>query len=139
MAALAVAIVAMNSGCKEETSVSGEVTYNGEPVGFGYVTFHAQGGGRSFSASIASGSYQATEAMPGKYRAIVTGSRRINHYSSSADAYANAPKAGQHVSESTSYIEPEATGNSQECEVVGGKQTIDFKVVDESRPKPKES
>ena len=129
----------MSSGCKEETSVSGEVTYNGEPVGFGYVTFHAQGGGRSFSAPIASGSYQASEATPGTYRAIVTGSRRLNHYSSSADAYANAPKAGQHVSESTSYIEPEAAGNSRECEIASGKQTIDFKVVDESRPKPKDS
>jgi hypothetical protein len=128
--------VVFSTGCgKETTSVSGEVTYNGVPIEIGYLSLSPVGKGRSVAAPINQGSYKIPDAQPGKYTAVATGSRKINYYSRSDDAYANAPKSGGHISEAADYIAPDAEGNSREIEIVAGDQQMDFAVTGAPMPK----
>ena len=51
------------AGCETKTTVSGTVTYNGEPVQKGYMSFAPSGGkGQSFAAPIVDGQYSVAEA-----------------------------------------------------------------------------
>ncbi|MGD9635766.1 MAG: hypothetical protein AB7G28_12630 [Pirellulales bacterium] len=124
------------SGCgKPSTSVTGEVTYNGVPVENGYMAFSPIGHGRSFAAPIANGQYSVAEALPGKFTVVASGTRKLNHYSNSAEAYANAnPNAG-HVAEAADYIAPDAEGNSKEIEINSGDQQLDLAITGPPMPK----
>lgn len=129
---LVVALTGCGSGT---TSISGEGTYNGVAIENGYISFSPIGSGRSIAGPIANGKYTIAEAIPGKYTAVIIGSRKIDHYSSSADAYANSgPNAG-HISEATDYIAQDADGNSKEVEITSGEQKMDFAITGPPMPK----
>jgi hypothetical protein len=124
------------TGCGDSsTSISGEVKYNGVPVEEGYLSFSPVGNGQSVAAPIANGNYTIAEATPGKYTAVAIGTRKINHYSSSAEAYANAGKNSGHVSEAADYIAPDAEGNGKEVEITSGEQKLDFAITGPPMPK----
>src|SRR5262249_26967952 len=91
------------SGCEKKTSINGTVTYNATPIENGYISFSPKKRGRTLASPIKDGQYSIAEATPGKYTAVVIGTRKINHYSTSAEAYANAAK-NPHVSEAADYI-----------------------------------
>lgn len=116
-------------GCQSKTSVSGSVTYNGAPVEQGYVTFNPQASGTAFAAPVKDGKYEVAEAKPGTYTVVVVGTKKLDHYSSSAEAYQHAAKNNGHVAEEADYIALDAEGNNQPCEVASGAQTIDFAVT----------
>ena len=122
------------SGCEKKTSISGTVTYNATPVENGYISFSPKKSGRTLAGPIADGRYSIAEATPGKYTAVVIGTRKINHYSTSAEAYANAGK-NAHVSEAADYIAQEAAGNNKEVDVSAGPQTFDFAISGPPAPK----
>lgn len=126
---------AVLAGCESKTSVSGEVTYNGTLVENGYMSFSPVGKGRSIAAPIASGRYSIPEAISGTYTAVAIGTRKINHYSSSADAYANADPNAGHLSEAADYIAADAQGNSKQVEITSGDQKLDFAITGPPMPK----
>ncbi len=88
---LSLAIIAI-SGCGKKTSIAGKVTYNATPVENGYISFSPKGSGQTVAGPITDGKYSIEEAKPGHYTAIIVGRKKINHYSTSAEAYANAGK-----------------------------------------------
>ena len=90
--------------------------------------------GHAFSAPVSSGRYKIAEIPPGKYTAVAIGTRKINHYSTSAEAYAAAAKDAGHVSEAADYIAQDADGNSKEVEVVGGEQALDMAIKGPKSP-----
>jgi hypothetical protein len=123
-------------GCQQETVVSGTVTYNGQPVEKGMVSFKPSGGtGQSFGAPIENGAYEAKQAKPGAWTAVIVGVKRIDFAMSSDEAakkaneqkMAGSPLAG-HVSEAADYIPENAEGNSKTVDITSGLQTIDFEV-----------
>lgn len=124
------------SGCEQKTAVSGKVTYNGQPVEKGNITFRPNGGtGRSFGAKIANGVFTADQARPGSYTAAVVGVKKIDFAMSSEEAARkaneNKAKLGQlagQVSEAADYIPEDAEGNGKTVEITAGSQTIDFDV-----------
>lgn len=120
-------VVVAASGCEKKTSVAGKVTYNATPVENGYISFSPKGSGQTVAGPIADGKYSIEEAKPGRYTAIIVGRKKINHYSTSAEAYANAGK-NAHVSEATDYIGEQAEGNSKEVDLSSGAQTFDFAI-----------
>lgn len=131
---LCLAIAAL-AGCKQNAnSISGQVTYNGTPVENGYISFGPVGSGRSIAAPIVNGEFSIAEVAPGKYTAVASGTRRINHYSSSAEANANAKKFAGHASEAADYIAPDAEGNSQQVEITSGDQKLDFAITGPPMP-----
>jgi len=128
---MAAAFTGCNGGT---TSVSGEVTYNGVPVENGYVTFNPVGKGRAFAAPVTNGTYTVDKPTTGKFTAVAAGYRKLNHYSSSAEAYAHAQKNGGHVSEAADYIAPDAAGNSKQVEIISGDQQLDFAITGPPMP-----
>ena len=131
-----VAVLALLVGCGDSVAtVTGSVTYNGEPVKKGYISFQPSNGrGKSFAAPIAEGAYYAEQAIPGRMTAIIAGTREVNFYASSAESYQKADearKAGRlaDVAEAADYIVPDAEGNSKEVEILPGDQTLDFSIT----------
>lgn len=116
------------TGCQKNTSIDGTVTYNSKPVENGYISFSPKSSGSTLAGQITDGKYSIPEAKPGAYTAVVVGRKKINHYSTSAEAYANAAK-NAHVSEAADYIAQEAAGNNKQVDVGPGAQTIDFAIT----------
>lgn len=116
-------------GCGETTSVTGTVEYNGTPVENGYFSLTPAEKGRSFAAPIKNGVYEIAEAEPGSYTATAIGTKKVNHYASSAEAYANASKRGGHMSEAADYIPAKAEGNSETVEIQPGDQTVNLTIT----------
>jgi hypothetical protein len=116
------------TGCERKTSINGTVTYNAKPVENGYISFSPKKSGNTLAGEITDGKYSISEAKPGAYTAVVVGRKKINHYSSSADAYANASK-NAHVSQAADYIAQEAAGNNKDVDVSSGSQTMDFAIT----------
>lgn len=119
-------------GCEQKTVVTGKVTYNGQPVEKGAISFRPSGPGQSFGANIKDGAYEAPQAKPGSWMALIVGVREIDHSLSSGDAAKKAAEnktpdhlAG-HVSQAADYIAPDAEGNSKQVEITAGSQTLDF-------------
>lgn len=131
---LCVALLAL-SGCEKKTAITGNVTYNGVPVEDGYIAFTPKGSGRTVAGPIANGKFSIAEAVPGHYTATATGTRKINHYKTSAEAYANASKNGGHIAEAADYIAADAAGNSKEVDVNTGEQAFDFAITGPPMPK----
>jgi hypothetical protein len=120
---------AILSGCQRKTSVTGTVTYNAKAVENGYISFNPKNSGTAVASEITDGKYSISEAVPGSYTAIIVGRKKINHYSTSAEAYANAAKSGAHMAEAADYIAPEAAGNNKAVDLNTGSQTLDFAVT----------
>ena len=63
-------------GCRKSvpTSVSGAVTFKGQPIEKGYVTFYPDDGGTetTIGCDIKDGAYKITDIKPGKRRVLVT-------------------------------------------------------------------
>jgi hypothetical protein len=136
------AAIALLVGCGQNiASVTGSVTYNGQPVKKGFISFQPSNGqGKSFAAPIADGVYTAPQAVPGNMTAIITGTREVNFYASSAESYQKANEAQKSgkladVAEAADYIAPDAEGNSKEVEVQPGDQTLDFAITGAPIPK----
>ncbi|MFO0788468.1 MAG: hypothetical protein U0805_03360 [Pirellulales bacterium] len=128
-------VLVLLAGCNQKTSISGNVTYNGNPIENGYVSFNPKAHGRTIAGQITNGKYSIEEATPGQFTVLVTGTKKLNHAASSADAYATAAKTGAHVLEAADYIAPEAEGNGQEVQIAAGAQTMDFAVTGPPIPK----
>jgi hypothetical protein len=124
------------------TTVSGTVTYNGEPVEQGAITFRpADGQGQSFGAQIVDGAYTTAAGSPGSRTAVVMGVKKIDFGMSSDEAMRKADEAqaagkpwGGHLSEPADYIAEDAEGNSQTVEITPGHQTLNIEV--KGPPKP---
>lgn len=124
------------AGCGQKTSVSGTVTYNGQPIETGAISFKPTGpAGRSFAGRIENGKYAIEEAQTGTWTAVVIGTKKIDFSLSSDEATRKANElkssesgmAGQ-VSELADYVPEDAEGNSKEVEITSGAQTLDFEI-----------
>jgi hypothetical protein len=124
-------------GCEQKTSVSGAVTYNGQPIENGAISFKPTSTtGRSFAGRIENGKYAIEEAQTGTWKAVIIGTKKIDFSMSSDEATRKANElkaaasgmAGQ-VSELADYVPEDAEGNSKEVEITSGSQTLDFDVI----------
>jgi hypothetical protein len=113
-------------GCGQSNSVSGTVTYNGELVEVGSVTFESpDGSGPGFGAQVRNGQYNAEKVRLGKHVAHVRGLTKapaLTHEEQLKLREQRNNKYGLPVD----YIPENAEGNAQAVEIEGGKQTLDF-------------
>ncbi len=117
------AIVGCDGGDSAQR-VSGSVTFNGQPVESGYITFSPTSAGQSFAAPIVGGKYSSDKAAAGSYQVLVTATNDAPIAASREEAAkqsAERRKKGppQHIPEN-------ATGNGQTVEVKDVDQTLDF-------------
>jgi hypothetical protein len=142
-AAVALAAAAgLLSGCGASTAtVSGEVTYDGQPVGDGYISFTpSDGKGNDAGGPIANGRYTVGGLPPGPKVVKVIAVKKVNFASTSEEMMrraAEARKAGNHdgLVDPADTIPDNAEGNNTTVEVKPGQQTLDFKLRKPAKPK----
>jgi hypothetical protein len=126
------AVLGLLPGCGSSTAtVSGEVTYDGQPVGDGYVTFTpADGKGKDAGGPITGGHYEVTGLPPGPKIVKVIAVKKVNFASSSEEMMrraAEARKAGDHdgLVDPADTIPANAEGNNAAVELKAGANKHD--------------
>jgi hypothetical protein len=127
------AVTGLLSGCGASTAtVSGEVTYDGKPVGDGYITFTpTDGKGKDAGGPITGGRYKVTGLPPGPKVVKVVAVKQVNFASSSEEMMqraAEARKSGNHdgLVDPADTIPDNAEGNNAKVELSSGEQSHDF-------------
>jgi hypothetical protein len=121
------------AGCADSTaSVSGTVTYDGQPVGNGMVTFlPADGKGPSAGGKIADGRYTVDGLTPGPKVVQVVAVKAVP-FARSTEEMAQRAAANKAKGDGSGLIDPadtipaDAEGNNATHEVKPGKQTLDL-------------
>lgn len=131
---LAVLVIAI-SGCGGSTaSISGDVTYNGEPVGNGYITFlPVDGKGPSSGGEIENGHYVIDNITPGSKQVKIEAVKKVNFAQNSADmakraAVNRAFGDGSGLIDPADVIPPNAEGNNTTITIAPGQQTHNFQL-----------
>lgn len=122
------------AGCGGKGTASGEVQYDGRPIGKGYITFlPAEGDGPTSGGAIDNGQYKVDNITPGKKLVKIVGVKKINFPVSNDDRARQAKINAQHgdssgIVERADEIPADAPGNNTEVEVKEGEQMLDFAV-----------
>jgi hypothetical protein len=128
ISALVLASSGFVTGCggSDVGALSGAVTYNGEPVEDGYITFSPTSSGNSSGAKVVNGQYVAENDQVGEFKVLVTGNRlgQVPKTREEAERLAKAQAGKPPLS--PNYIPEDAEGNNQTVEITGGEQTLDF-------------
>jgi hypothetical protein len=131
--AFALAAVLLLPGCGASTAtVSGEVTWEGEPVANGFITFTpVDGKGKDGGAPIQSGRYTVRDLPPGPKLVQVIATRKVNFASTSEEMKQRAAAArgrGDHTGlvDPADVIPANAEGNNVQVEVAAGSSTRNF-------------
>lgn len=120
----AIAAAGLLVGCQQSDTLQGKVTYNGEAVQKGSITFlSADGEGSGFSAQIAEGAFTTDRLKLGKHIAIVRGVENAGPVSKEQSI---RERQSNPQGLATDYIPEDAKGNSQSVDITGGAQTLDF-------------
>jgi hypothetical protein len=127
------ALIALLSGCgSSQGTVSGEVTYEGQPVGNGYITFTPVGGqGKDAGGPIVNGRYQQIQLPPGTKVARILAVKKVSFASTSEEMKrkaADARRDGDYngLVEPADTIADTAEGNNVEVEIAAGDNVHDF-------------
>jgi hypothetical protein len=125
-------------GCaKKGSTVTGDVTYRGERVEAGYITFLPESGeGRAASGPIKGGKYKVEDVPPGKKMVqIVSGDPSKGSRSSPDDPGKVTPPGADGGSKlREDLIPPDAVGNNQIVEIAGKVERHDFSLEEPKRP-----
>ena len=130
------------AGCSSNmSSVSGTVTYEGEPVGTGQVTFTpADGVGPIAGGRIAAGRYTVDGLTPGAKVVRVEAVKQVPFARSTEEmarrAAENKSKGdGSGLIDPADTIPPDADGNNATHEIKPGKQTLDLSLKKPAKAK----
>jgi hypothetical protein len=115
-------------GCARTDSLSGIVTYNGEPVESGSIAFEsADGSGPGFGAEVVNGQYEADKVRRGPHVALVRGLTKPPALTRDEFAKLREQRDNKYGLP-IDYIPDNAEGNGQTIEVEGGSQSLDFEL-----------
>ena len=113
-------------------SVTGEVTYNGEPVGEGYITFlPADGKGAAAGAQIEAGRFAVDNVLPGPKVVKIEAVKKVP-FARSTEEMAKRAAAQKFFGDSSGLIDPadiispNTEGNNEKVDIHAGKQSRDF-------------
>ena len=127
----AVLLLVFAVGCNTSpASVSGTVTYNGQPVASGEISFTpADGKGPTAGGPIAAGKYSVADVAPGPKIVQVTALSSFQFAKSTEELAEQAAAAGNRPVEPPpleDLVPANAVGNGQQVEIKAGSQTLDF-------------
>lgn len=112
-------------------SVTGSVTYEGNAVEEGAITFLPTDGKEASRGAMIKGGRYVADMVPGKWTVQISGGRKLAAPASSEDAY----KKGQQA-DKDGMVPANAVGNGGAIEIKPGSQTLDFALT---KPGPKKS
>jgi hypothetical protein len=122
---LVAAVLFCSPGCRQVDSLSGNVTYNGEPVQKGSVTFAStDGSGPGFGAQVVDGKYSTDKVRLGKHTVHVRGLQDAPPMT--REQQMDWRKHGNRYGLPVDYIPEDAEGNGQTVEISSGANTLDF-------------
>ncbi|MBN9122237.1 MAG: hypothetical protein J0I06_24375 [Planctomycetes bacterium] len=115
-------LVGLSFGCGGSgSSVSGTVTFNGQPVESGNINFiPADGKGAPVGGEIKGGKYTVRNVTPGKNKVVVT-AYSSGEGTSSMDAGIQAAKSGKHEG-----VAANSEGNSQVHDISSGSSELNL-------------
>jgi hypothetical protein len=119
-------------GCGDATVISGTVTYEGQLVDNGAITFlPVDGRGPSAGGPIVKGNYRVAGLKPGQKTVQIVGVKAVPFVRSSEEMARMAAEAAQHgdatgIIDRADEIPSDAMGNNARIEVKAGKQERDF-------------
>jgi hypothetical protein len=117
------------TGCGGSSSgISGSVTYEGQPVENGNITFNpADGKGPQAGGTITDGQYKIDHVTPGRKVVKIQSVPKIV-FAQDMEARKNAPKPTAVVAGPPEGIPPDAEGNNATIDVVAGHQEFNFQL-----------
>ncbi len=126
-------VVSLIAGCGSgSASISGEVTYNGEPVGKGLITFlSADGKGATAGGEIEDGHFAVDNVTPGPKVVKIEGVKEVP-FARNTEDMAKRAVANKFLGDGSGLIDPadtippNAEGNNEKLDIQPGKQTRDF-------------
>jgi len=121
---VAIAIICL-SGCGKNvgTSVRGSVTWNGQPLEKGYITFYpVEGAEAILGAEINGGEFLIAKIPPGKRRVLVTALPKIQ-------AHDRPQGVLLQVIPGQPWINADSVGNNRIVAIVAGPQVVDFALL----------
>jgi hypothetical protein len=126
-------LVTLAPGCGgSAASISGQVTYNGEPVGDGYITFlPADGKGPTVAGPIDGGQYLVDNITPGPKLVKVEAVKKVPFARTSEEMAKRAAVNkvfgdGSGLIDPADVIPPNAVGNNTTFKIEPGQQMHDF-------------
>jgi hypothetical protein len=139
---LAVSLIGIAAGCggNNSATISGIVTYDGQPVGDGTITFlPADGKGQPAGGPIVNGRYSLTGVLPGSKMVQITAVKAVKFAQSSAEMAQQAAERKARgdatgLIESADAIPANAVGNNTTIEVKPGTHTHDFALTKPTGP-----
>jgi len=132
LAAISGILLLTVAGCGGSTAVSGSVSYEGEPVENGAITFTpADGLGPSSGGTISGGRYRVDDLAPGEKIVQIVGLKAVPFARTTAELAQQAEEAARRgqvaaPAAQASQIPDDAEGNNAKVQVKSGKQTLDF-------------
>jgi hypothetical protein len=127
-------ILSPAAGCKQSAGIHGRVTYRGQPVSRGTITFSPDDGvGPTCGGLITDGRYQVADVTPGKKRVQIVGVKAVK-FAHSHEEMARAAKEAASKGDATGIIDradvipADADGNNVVIELAAGGQTRDFEL-----------
>jgi hypothetical protein len=126
-------LVSVASGCgASDAGVSGEVTFNNEPVGDGFITFlPADGKGPSAAGPIEGGHFAVEKLVPGPKVVKIEAVKKVP-FARTSEEMAKRAALNKFIGNGSGLIDPadiiplNAEGNNTKVEVKPGNQTRDF-------------
>ncbi len=136
VASLAALAALASAGCGTgAATVTGEVTYEGQPVGDGTITLTPEDGkGPKVGGTSTAGRYTVPGVLPGPKIAHVEAYKRVNFASSSEEMMKKAAEAKRRGDDSglvdaADVIPANAEGNGRRVDVKPGANTFDFRLM----------
>jgi hypothetical protein len=129
-AAIVAALLFAAAGCgSSHPSISGQVTYDGQPVQKGAISFApTDGQGPTFGAAIENGRYRVDKAYVGEKRVVVKAIADTGAAPAARDpAVLDRPAARAAAAEEL--IPANAQGNAELYNVTDGSQTLDLDLM----------
>lgn len=118
-------------GCgRKETTVSGMVVLDGQPLKDGYITFFPPEGSTATAVGtkVTNGHYEIKPMPTGERRATISAAPEVKVQQSG-----HGPALLQFMP-TAQFVSPKATGNNRTVEIRRGKQTLDFELTNPQPP-----
>jgi hypothetical protein len=119
-------IACAGCGPGEQTTVSGTVTLNGQPLAKGIISFSGESSGAGTGGgSIVNGKYTVKDLPPGKYHVHIAGEPE-NKFIEPNSPEAQRTLTDEEIRAMSDPLPAGTTGTEQQVEVKAGAQTHDF-------------
>jgi hypothetical protein len=133
---IAALVLVLTGGCFSDSTgtVTGTVSFNGQPLEQGLITFSPIGNkGGTAGGDILAGKFKVEGLVPAEYQVSVAAVPELKIVGP------NDPEAKRTLSDAEiraliDPLPPDTTGKEQPLQVKGGRQVLDFKLQSKSRP-----